>query len=254
MLRKLYLQSDSLTGTLPAEWASDTAFWFLESLKLNSSGISGSLPAAWAAEFAFPNLSELSIARTQISGSLPAAWTQINAFPNLTRLSLPNNQLRGSLPSALALPFPVLQSLDVTNNSFSGSLPAVIGSQMLAALFDGSAFTGQLPADWDNPGLQVTLSCQRNRLTGPLPAIWGSNPQALPQLKYLLLYNNKLSGTFPVEWGTAGKPTGSCLSLLGLTSLSIELASRAGTVFCTSTACTAWFDKAFVCIRHMFLH
>jgi hypothetical protein len=42
-----------------------------------------------------------------------------------------------------------------------------------------------------------------NKLSGPLPGIWGSS-EALGYLGYLDLSNNTISGTLPSSWGQNG--------------------------------------------------
>lgn len=209
----LSLESDSMTGTLPPEWGSPIAFQSLTELHLSISGLSGRLPASWGAAGSFPQLNTLQITRTSISGSLPTSWLQAASFPDLVNLQLPDNHLTGSLPSNLSFAFPQLWQLDVTNNSFTGSLPAILGPGLSVLLLDGNRLTGQLPAAWGTPDMSLSVvSCQNNKLSGSLPANWGSDPGGLAQLQFLLLYNNSLSGSTPVEWSTAGKHVMLCLA------------------------------------------
>ena len=84
MLTSLLLGSDALTGSLPPEWGSATAFPSLQHLQINSSSISGVLPVQWGLDASYPRLTSLVITRAKITGGFPDAWVQQGAFKQLS--------------------------------------------------------------------------------------------------------------------------------------------------------------------------
>lgn len=120
--------SSTLTGTLPAAWASPTSFQQLQSLRIHDTAISAAVPASWGSKTAFPQLVELAFinnwplsGQQRTQGDHPAetsdrptqqqqslyppdgpttdsANQHDGAWPRLEALILYNSSLRGSIP------------------------------------------------------------------------------------------------------------------------------------------------------------
>ena len=94
--RRLY--NNSLSSSLPASWASATAFPALQILALQKNNLSGTLPAALGEADVMPRLQELYLQNNRLVGGLPAGWNGAEAFPNLRFLYLSGNPLGGAPP------------------------------------------------------------------------------------------------------------------------------------------------------------
>lgn len=208
------------TGTLPASWSSNGAFPLLTTLALANMFLSGTLPASWGSPTAFQQLQTLQVVNTSITGEFPPTWQHPSAFPALQYLQLAVNQLTGSLPAALPaqlmsldlrinalvglLPpawaqqgaLPSLQGLDVVNNQLTGHLLSSWPSSLQVLFLDNNFFTGPLPSSGWPPQLQ-NLTAMNNSLTSSIPTAFS---RLLPQLQWLQLDYNQLTGTFPAEW------------------------------------------------------
>jgi hypothetical protein len=73
-ITSVQLNSNRLSGTLPAEWGNMSAITTL-SLYLNS--LTGTLPAAWAN---MKTVVYLYIYSNRLNGTLPAAWVNMTSF------------------------------------------------------------------------------------------------------------------------------------------------------------------------------
>lgn len=213
-------QADSLTvihlekneiSTLPGEITSMTR---LEYLYLNENKLT-TLPDGLDK---MPSLLYFHAQKNQIQ-ALPE---QIGLLTNLLSLNLSDNKISGSIPASV-VNLTKLKYLYLSNNSLSGSLPA--GMENMAALetieINNNGLSGPLHDFGKNPSIkQVQLS--GNALQGDISnyfdgckalewlmvgdnQFYGSVPKALadirkcPQLSYLSLSNNNLSGVVP--WG-----------------------------------------------------
>lgn len=101
---------------------------------------------------------------------------------HVTTLSLSDNNLRGTLPRELVA-LSHLRQLDLSRNALSGT---VLNSN------DGSIDYLHLLTELES----VDLSC--NNFEGPLPAAWCD----MPNLKYLNVSSNRLSGGIHYKWGS----------------------------------------------------
>ena len=123
---------------LPASWANNGSFPFLQSLDLSQAQLQGTLPDGWGSPKAFPKLRTLNLTNTQLSGSLPATWGSSGAFPALVDLqlgatSIDISQLEGSLPPewGARTAFPLLKTLQINYCNTTGGVPCYASSERL---------------------------------------------------------------------------------------------------------------------------
>lgn len=130
-------------------------------------------------------------------GKLPSADI-LQGLPQLTRLRFQNCGLDGELPASLP---PSLRILALGDNSISGTIPDWSSGSLEEVYVWKNQLSGTLPL---LQGLQrlATLQCQRNALTGPVPASWATAPWA-GGVTYIDLSDNRLVGGLPAEWGLA---------------------------------------------------
>lgn len=123
----------------------------------------------------------------------------------VTAIQLPSNNLEGVLPDDVAVPFsPTVQLIDLSDNLISGSLPS---SLFLLPLLH----TLYIHPKTNNIQYQ---------LTGSIPSQIGSS-DFLPNLRYLGLERNQLTGGFPTTLG--------------------DLPCSVGNASPTEPACLIWF-------------
>ncbi|XP_059304682.1 probable inactive receptor kinase At4g23740 [Lycium ferocissimum] len=123
-LQILSLRSNSLTGSIPSDFAN---LGNLTSVYLQFNNFNGQLPADFSA---WRSLSVLNLSNNDFRGSIPSSIANLT---HLTALVLANNSLSGSIPD---INLPSLQVLDLSNNNFTGSVPNSLQR------FPGSAFAG----------------------------------------------------------------------------------------------------------------
>ncbi|XP_026455263.1 probable LRR receptor-like serine/threonine-protein kinase At1g53430 [Papaver somniferum] len=191
-LEYLVLTDNQLEGPLPPELGKLTK---LKTLAISGNNFTGALPATFAN---LKNMVDFRIAGTSISGNIPdffGNWTQLN------ELDIRGTSMEGPIPSTIFhlqnltklrvsdlkgpdMPFPNFQDmnrmsqLELRNCLIKGSIPSNIGEMM--------------------PRL-VRLDLSFSRLTGDI-----HNLQEIPNLKYLYLTNNQLTGQIPL-WITNAK-------------------------------------------------
>lgn len=73
-LEVLNLESNQLTGTLPAAWGSTNTLSRLQQLLLSGNRINGELPREWGRPSRWPALASLQLGANNISGGTPASW------------------------------------------------------------------------------------------------------------------------------------------------------------------------------------
>ncbi|RZC74184.1 hypothetical protein C5167_049662 [Papaver somniferum] len=167
-LEHLVLQDNQFEGPLPPELGKLTR---LTQLTLSGNNFTGVLPATFAN---LKNMADFRLAGTSISGKIP------DFFGNWMQLT----ELRVSDLKGPNTPFPDFQDmnrmyqLELRNCLIKGSIPSNIGEMM--------------------PGL-IKLDLSFNRLTGDIHSL-----KEIPNLKYLYLTDNLLSGQIP-PWITNTK-------------------------------------------------
>lgn len=80
------LDSNSLSGGLPAAWGAAGAFPQLQRLSLSAAGLGGELPRGWGADGGLPSLVDLLIDRNAFKGRLPREWAAPGRLPKLNQL------------------------------------------------------------------------------------------------------------------------------------------------------------------------
>ncbi|KAG2454291.1 hypothetical protein HYH02_001320 [Chlamydomonas schloesseri] len=126
-LNDLTIESNSMTGTLPASWQS---MYSLTSLVIGAGGnaspgpsINGNFPQSWFTSGSLQGLWNLRIANTKMTGPLPDPGGYQAANLGLTSLDLSSNLLSGTLPDSYQ-GFSLLQRIVLTDNAqLTGSIP-----------------------------------------------------------------------------------------------------------------------------------
>lgn len=159
MLQSLYLNVNSLSGTIPLELGYSSSLseidlsnnlltgalapsiWNLcenlVSLRLHANSLSGPVPEPALPNSTCKNLQLLDLGDNKFSGNFPEFVTQ---FGGLKELDLGKNMISGTVPASLAQL--KLEKLNLSHNNFSGVLPVFGGSMFGVEDFEGN-----------NPGL-----------------------------------------------------------------------------------------------------
>ncbi|KAK8316833.1 hypothetical protein V6Z12_A13G069600 [Gossypium hirsutum] len=117
-----------------------------------------------------------------------------NITSKLTLLEISDNFLHGTQLKYFNLNFPQLRHLDLSNNSFNGNLPMFFKDQLQMLDLLNNQFQGRIPHGMtSNMSCLVYLRLSGNNLKGDLFL----KNSSLPNLKWIYLNNNHLSGTFP---------------------------------------------------------
>ena len=182
---KLVLDSNQLTGSIPAALGSLTQLGYLW---LESNQLTGTIPTGLGN---LANLQRLYLGNNELSGSIPAA---LGGLTNLQRLALYDNKLSGSIPAALG-GLTSLQRLWLLSNELSGSIPAALGglTNLQRLYLHDNKLSGSIPAALGSLTNLQQLGLNLNRLTGSIPAALGN----LTSLQWLYLSGNQLIGCVP---------------------------------------------------------
>ena len=113
------------------------------------------------------------------------------------RIKMNDNNLRGTLPWELVL-LTNLQQVEFDKNRLSGSIPSRINELTRLEIFWAMSndLTGPLPQTFGSSMVYIDLN--ENALTGPIPDSWATE---MPNLTFLVLQVNQLTGTIPSELG-----------------------------------------------------
>jgi hypothetical protein len=200
----------SLVGTIPRSVGRLTK---MAALSLPFNYLHGHIPDVFGE---LPDLSLLSVWKNMLEGSLPPSMALL---PKITAIYLSDNRLSGHVHLAFNSSVQTqLYAIDVSNNDFSGSLPEGFFSSSALEYFylSFNCFSGSIPeAVCSATGLielgMHCLACSprcttklaktgsfivSNPVDGTIPPCMFS----LPNLKYLNLNWNYLTGTLPVDY------------------------------------------------------
>ncbi|GFZ20006.1 leucine-rich repeat protein kinase family protein [Actinidia rufa] len=178
---------NKISGSIPKEIGNITS---LELLLLNGNQLSGPLPE----ELGYlPNLDRIQIDENQISGAIPKSFANLN---KTRHFHMNNNSISGQIPPELST-LPNLVHVLLDNNNLSGYLPAELANlpSLLILQLDNNHFDGAtIPASYGNMSRLLKLSLRNCGLQGPIPDL-----SRIPNLAYIDLSNNTLTGTIPAS-------------------------------------------------------
>ncbi|KAK9805402.1 hypothetical protein WJX73_001387 [Symbiochloris irregularis] len=166
-------------GAVVATYSSD----LLRNLSKDRSFLSAAMSCA---ELCTNDVLALDLGSVQLQGTLQSSWgTDLAAFNVVINFGYCG--LEGTLPDLAQSAMPNLQVLDVRHG----------------VTYSTTGLSGTLPASWGatRSNLQQ-LWLRGHRLTGTIPVEWGESG-AMPQLQYLDVSYNNLTGQMP-PWGAAG--------------------------------------------------
>ena len=186
---RLLLESNALTGPIPAELASLAS---LSTLGLESNALTGPIPPELGN---LASLRDLILSNNALTGPVPA---ELGNLTSLEWLYLSNNALTGPIPAELGS-LVSLSALSLGGNALTGPIPAELGNLTSLEWLDlsNNALSAPIPAELGNLANLVYMWLGRNALTGPIPAELGN----LTSLEWLYLSNNALSAPIPAELG-----------------------------------------------------
>lgn len=214
-LKLFWVQQNSLSGPLPAEFGSLPA---LEVLGIDFNQFSGLVPIELGN---LPNIKKLYLGFNHLEGPIPPS---LGSLSHLADLELFSNRITGTLPPELGQmtelqflslganplmdPEPVptwlyglthLTYLDLRNMNLTGGLSPAIGNlQQLQTLYLGSnQLTGAIPPEIGSLANLQWIAAGLNQLSGSIPGEIGQ----LAQLQVLDLNNNQLTGPIPATIG-----------------------------------------------------
>jgi len=184
-LHKVYLQDNALHGGLEAmAWLTS-----LKRLYVENNRLTGTLPFDLGK---LKHLEELRVGQNQLTGHIPSVLFRSET---LTKLDLHSNQFTGEIDIHEKS---ILEYLYLFNNKMSGALTSdhlcSVSDTLIDLRLNNNSFTGKIPRlDCTMDKLEL-LSLGENDLTGSIPNMLGGK---LPELKELHLYENRLISTIP---------------------------------------------------------
>ncbi|KAG2259132.1 hypothetical protein Bca52824_078426 [Brassica carinata] len=139
---------------------------------------------------------ELDISGQDLRGEISPSIANLTA---LTVLDLSRNLFTGEIPNEIGSLHKTLKQLSLSENLLQGNIPHELGSLNRLVYLDlgTNRFTGQIPAELFCNGSSSSLQyidISNNSLTGEIPL---KNHCHLRELRFLLLWSNKLAGDVP---------------------------------------------------------
>ncbi|GJV09711.1 leucine-rich repeat protein [Tanacetum coccineum] len=193
-IRKLSLGDNRFQGTIPHELGRLSR---LRYLYLYDNKFSGVIPTNLSR---CSNLEVLSLGRNKLAGSIPK---EMSLLSKLVGLWIDNNKLTGGIPPFLGN----ITSMEVFfagKNPLGGTIPDTLGlwKNLTAFVIGECNLYGSIPHSIFNLSLLANFSVNINHLTGSLPSEIGNQ---LPNLKWLQLWGNKLTGVLPPSISNCSK-------------------------------------------------
>ncbi|VYS45324.1 unnamed protein product [Arabidopsis thaliana] len=254
------LKSQNLTGIVPPEFSK---LRHLKVLDLSRNSLTGSIPKEWASM----RLEDLSFMGNRLSGPFPKVLTRLTMLRNL---SLEGNQFSGPIPPDIGK-LVHLEKLHLPSNAFTGPLTEKLG--LLKNLTDmrisDNNFTGPIPDFISNWTRILKLQMHGCGLDGPIPSSissltsltdlrisdLGGKPSSFPPLKNLesiktlILRKCKIIGPIPKYIGDLKKLKTLDLSfnlLSGEIPSSFENMKKADFIYLTGNKLTGGVPNYFV--------
>ncbi|CUG87630.1 GP46-like surface antigen, putative, partial [Bodo saltans] len=220
----LYLRDNLLEGTLPIEFG---AAWStsISQVNLASNLFEGSLPQEYSA---WTSLTSLDCGNNRLNGSLSSSFGPAWG-PTITSFTATNNRFIGSIPSSFSA-WTSIGRFAADGNALNGTIPVYIPtawSQLTLLYLRSNRLSGTIHNNFDQLKQlnQLYLNCNdldgtvpstfrtmtalqyltvsgNPKLSGPLPAAWGTSGASL-SLRLLNLQNTSLFGTLPSSWSTS---------------------------------------------------
>ncbi|XP_075647313.1 putative LRR receptor-like serine/threonine-protein kinase At1g06840 isoform X3 [Castanea sativa] len=190
-LKILDFMWNNISGSIPKEIGSITS---LELLLLNGNQLTGPLPEQLGY---LPNLDRIQIDQNQISGPLPKSFANLNKTKHF---HMNNNLISGQIPPELSR-LPSLAHFLLDNNNLSGYLPEEFFKlpNLQILQLDNNNFNGTtIPANYSKMSKLLKLSLRNCSLQGPIPDF-----SQIPNLLYLLLSYNRLTGAIPSNFSVS---------------------------------------------------
>lgn len=189
-LKTIRLDDNSFYGSIPNEVSS---LFNLKSLELANNSFSGIIPKNLSS-----NLITFIVQKNNLHGEIP---TEIDSLIKLEILRMGENHLTGQLPTSMGN-LSALQVLSVYINNLTGPVPNSLGQLKSLRTFSlaFNNLSGIIHSSIFNISSLVYLNVGLNRFHGTLPSNIGNN---LPNLKFLSLFQNSLSGQLPLSLSNA---------------------------------------------------
>ncbi|KAL7487586.1 hypothetical protein ACHAW6_013176 [Cyclotella cf. meneghiniana] len=193
----LQLYGNNLRGTLPIELI--TTLKYLEVLDLGNNMLHGSLANYRQLTY----LRHLYLNSNNITGTIPQGM--VSGLIHLKTLAIGNNQLSGTIPVKLFDDLISLERLNLEGNRLTGNLPDIFDRGILQDvrlgdnLLTGTILPSLLGGVGSRSSSITKCDLHGNQLTGKLPVVVNA-----PNLKFLYLYDNKLSGPIPGDLFCSG--------------------------------------------------
>ncbi|PWA36683.1 protein kinase-like domain-containing protein [Artemisia annua] len=193
-LRVLDLGNNSFQGTIPHELGH---LFRLRGLYLYINKFSGVIPTNLSG---CSNLDVLSLGQNNLAGSIPK---EMSLLSKLSGLLIHKNNLTGGTPPFLGN-ITSMELFSAAENPLGGSIPDTLGHwKSLKEFYSGECnLYGSIPHSIFNLSLLVNFSLSENHLIGSLPSEIGNQ---LPNLEWLQLRDNELSGVLPPSLSNCSK-------------------------------------------------
>ncbi len=190
----------------------------LTKFRMSDNQFVGSIPTEIGT---FTNLEELWSASNALEGSIP---TEITALTSMESLIVYNNDFSGVIPSNIGL-MANLNWIDISMTNVTGAVPQSIGNleKLRILILQSMQLTGELPPTMSNLINLEQLLAQENEFVGPIPdfsacyaleklvllrnSLTGPLPDMGPNLVFLDVRENELSGTIPESLFTLNQDT-----------------------------------------------
>ncbi|KAK9908916.1 hypothetical protein WJX75_004629 [Coccomyxa subellipsoidea] len=201
-LVEVHLGNNNLTGSIPNVIQTTSK---LQVLTVYNNQLTGVIPASIGNA---RQLSNFDITNNAIFGTIPASLGNITT---LKYAILKFNKLTGSIPSALATN-PNLETLDVKGNRMSvlpdewiSGYPSVVNSSLVNVRISFNNFSGAFPTALASAPQLTFLVLNNNTLSGPLPTnATGNGTDFFPALRAMNISHNAFSGSLPSAFGRSG--------------------------------------------------